>query len=67
MTAGITWKILSQSYFNEDTGETRLRLTHTLTADVLVTDEITFESALQQLVMQQKLAKSLHLTLPNVS
>ena len=37
------WTITSQSFFNEDTGEIRVRLIHTLTADVLATDEITFE------------------------
>jgi hypothetical protein len=37
------WTITSQSFFNEDTGEIRVRLTHSLTADVLFTDEITFE------------------------
>ena len=36
------WTILSQSYFNEDTGDIRLRLTHTLIANILPTDEITF-------------------------
>lgn len=37
-----TWKIKSETTFNEDTGDQRIRLTHTLTADILYTDEITF-------------------------
>ena len=36
------WKIKSETTFNEDTGDQRIRLTHTLKADILATDEITF-------------------------
>ena len=44
LTSTIKWSIQSQSFYNEDTGEIRLRLTHTLTTDILATDEITFET-----------------------
>ena len=43
LTSTIKWDIETQSYYNEDTGEIRVQLTHILTSDILATDEITFE------------------------
>lgn len=43
LTQTIDWSIETQSFYNEDTGEIRVQLTHILTTDVLATDVITFE------------------------
>ena len=46
-TTGLKWKIVVQSFLNEDTGKEKLRIMHDLNANIMKTDKVMFELAYQ--------------------
>lgn len=42
-SSAVTWNVITQVNVNEDTGAQNLRITHELTANILISDTVTFE------------------------
>ena len=45
IASGVTWNVITQGVYYEDSGEHKIRITHKLVADIFATDSILFELA----------------------